>query len=359
MAGSQLSGVYHCPIELSVVTVCEVIGHLYAEVDIAGLVVNTRVRLLITIGNHHGAEVVVIVELRLVIELRIEENGLVAGAIRDVLHTRVLVVVVLGQARDDIHAIVVGPRRLIDSIGIAKVRVIGSSVVHGELRLERQALHEAVQVHVQAHVKLELASGIGILTGRVEVTKHIGLVYLRTREEILAVDDVGGCSQQGLRGGGILGYIADGDEGSHTVRTERGGRSPVVRAHGALLVVEHHLGMQVGGNPVVDVQVHVTAEGELVGIVLLALTELEDIGVAIVVDVGIETRVLATTRDVDIGVDTGIGLLDIVAGVEVHVGITVGIQSRGVVVDVLCAVEGIQIIVDTRLVVERHVLSRA
>ena len=359
MTRSQFGGVNHSPIELSIVTMRIVVSGLDTQVHVAGLVISTGCLHLITIGNDHGTDVVQVGNLSLVIELRIEEDGLLAGTIRNILYTGMLIVIVLLQTRDDILAIVVCPGRLKGGVSIAVIGVIGCSVIHRKLCLERQTFHEAVQIHIQAHVKLELTSRIGVLASGVEISEGIGLIQLCTSEEILAINNIGRSSQQGLCTRSVLSHVTDGDERSHTVRTERSGRSPIVSTHSSLSAIESNLRMHVSGNPIIDVQIHVTTEGELVCIVLLALSELEDITVAIVIDVGVEACVLAAACNIHVSVYTRIGLLDIVAGIEIHVRIAIGIQARTIVIDVLRTIQRIQAIVDTCLIVEGHIFSRA
>ena len=98
-----------------------VIRELQAHIGVAHLMILCRFALLVTVGHQHGAYVVHIVEGAVVIEVRIECDGLVIGRTRDILSTRFLVHrTIVVQTYDNILAVVVSPCRLEGGVGIVE-----------------------------------------------------------------------------------------------------------------------------------------------------------------------------------------------------------------------------------------------
>ena len=97
----------------------EVVRELQAHVGIAGLMILTRLSLLITISHQHSTYIVHIIEGAVVIEVSIECDGLVICGTRDILHTRFLIHrAIVVKTYDDILAIKVSPCRLEGSVSI-------------------------------------------------------------------------------------------------------------------------------------------------------------------------------------------------------------------------------------------------
>ena len=108
---------------------------------------------------------------------------------------------------------------------------------------------------------------------------------------------------------GIRVNIGDRDQRSHTVRTPAFCHLPVVicyllaidcfllRRYGRVRVVVSGVRIHVGRDILVDLHIHVTADIETVDVVILGLTEVQEVALTIVAQVRIKLRTVVTTFD--------------------------------------------------------------
>ena len=101
--------------EVGKVFFCIIVAQLNAQVGIALLVVLARISLLEAIHHELGINVVNIAKRTHIIQMSIEVHYLIVSRTADVLHTRLLVFLELGQSNDGFLAIIVTPCRSIGS----------------------------------------------------------------------------------------------------------------------------------------------------------------------------------------------------------------------------------------------------
>ena len=180
-----------CQRELSIVLLSVVVRQVETEVSIARLVVFTRYRALIAVGQQHGADVVNATECAVVIEMSVEGNRLIVGRAAHVLHTRLLVNFLMAVERENqVGTIIVAPCGVERSIAVVVRCRIGGGIVNGNHSAEAQALQQRAEVGFDTCVELELTTCPSALTGCIVVGKDVGEVGQRATEEILSVDDV-------------------------------------------------------------------------------------------------------------------------------------------------------------------------
>ena len=289
--------------------------------------IDTRYGLLPTIQYCDGTHIVYTTESTVEVEVCVESNHLVVGRAADVLYTRLLILrLMIVQGNDDILTIVLSPSRLVSSILVVEGGRVAGSIVDGNLCMEGQTFQQCAKVNIHTSVELELTTGPSVVTSRIHIRDHVGLVCLSsTTTQETAIDNVIGCSNHSQGSSSVLIQIAQRNQWADTVRTHGSSLLPEISTIGTTRVVEGGIGIHESTDEVVDLHVHITTYVETVNEVALCLTEVTEVTLTIVTDIGIELSSLVTTLNLCRDIGTVVGLLDKLRRVEVHVRITIGI----------------------------------
>ena len=289
--------------------------------------IDTRYGLLPTIQYCDGTHIVYTTESTVEVEVCVESNHLVVGRAADVLYTRLLILrVMIVQGNDDILTIVLSPSRLVSSILVVEGGRVAGSIVDSDLCMEAQTLQQCSKVNIHTSVELELTTGPRVVTCRIHISDHVGPVCLcSTTTQETTIDDVIGCSNHSQGSSSVLIQITQRNQRTDTVRTHGGSLLPEISTIGTAGVVVSGIGIHESINEAVDLHIHITTDVETVNEVILCLTEVTEVTLTIVADVGIEFSALVTTLYLCRDIGTVIGLLDKLRRVEVHIRITIGI----------------------------------
>ena len=130
-----------------------------------------------------------LVDGSVVVKMSRQGNGLVIGTAADVLHTRFFISTFVSSTGNDICAVVARPSRCIDAVGVVERGVVTRCIVYCKLEVERKPFQQSMQVEINTCVKLELASGVLVVTGCIVVGKDIAVVNLASAKEH-AVEDI-------------------------------------------------------------------------------------------------------------------------------------------------------------------------
>ena len=268
----------------------------------------------------------------------IEGDGLVVGRTTDVLYTRLLInSIVVVQSNNDILAVISWPSRFKSCISIVKWSRISRSIVNTYQSVETQALSHWTEVNIHTCIELELTAGPCIIASTLHVSKDVGQVSLRTTQET-SVDNVGRVGQHG-QGSLCIGIdIAQGNEWTYTVWTQRCSCLPEISTIGTARIIIGSIGIDISSNEVVNLHIHITTNVETVGEIILCLSKLQEVALTIVAHVGIELGTLVTTFNLSSHVTTVISLLNELWRIEIHVRITIRILTASKVVDILCLI---------------------
>ena len=267
----------------------------------------------IHIGEQHTRYMVFASEGMVVVEMAVPADGLtVLGAAHGHVTCHHLVTFLLQRNNDVIH-IIVTPSRNKHGVLVVVCQTVVGSIVNREHGLERQAFDELVHVVDDTGIELELAADILRLTAEVAVGNGIRLDRLRAAGEVPAVQQVQRLVQGGQCQGGIrVHHIDVNQRGSilWEVRAHRCCSTPEVTLV-LVGIVEGSAGIGKTLDHLVDDEIHITTDAETVGIVVLGITEVQQVLMAIVVDVRIEVCTLATTLNLHCSIRPVIGLTDI------------------------------------------------
>ena len=279
------------------------------------------------IGEKHTSDVMLAGKRVVVVEMTVPADSLAVFGVR---HGHVAchdLVVLLGDAYDDILRIVVTPCRNEHCVLVVVGKAVVGGIVDGEQCLERQALHEVAHVIDDTGIELELTAHVCCLSAEVAVCNGVGLRGLRTSGEVLSVEQVKRLVEEGkcLRGIGI--HHVDGNQRGGVLREVRTAVFASIDPVAILQlftcslmpeftlvlvgIVERGAGVGKALDHLVDHEVHITTYTETVGVVLLGITEVEEILHTVVVDVRVEVGTLTTTLNLQCSFQTVVGLADI------------------------------------------------
>ena len=369
-----------CQRNVSKVTPCIVVTRLQSQVGIGIAVVITRTagRGRVHISQQQTRYMMLLRKRVVIVEMAVPGDGLTIGTVGHRHITCHHLIVLLCQADDLVLCVIVTPGRNKHSILVIIRKVIAGRVVNREQRLERQTVQEPVHVIDDTGIELELTAHLLRLTAEVAVCDGVILGGFGTAGEILAVEQVKTLAQDGQRLGGIRVHHVDINQRSSVLREIRATVLTVIHAlsihhlyTGSLrpevalilmFIIEGSARIGKTLDQLVDHQVHITPYRESVRIVILGITEIQEVFTPVVVDVRVEVGTLSAALNLQCTFTTVIHLADILVRVIVHVRIAVRIQARGMVIDVLLAVlrhilvtHG-QRVVGQSFVIECHVL---
>ena len=246
-----------------------------------------------------------------IVEMTIPTDGLAIFGIRHGHVTRHDFIVLLSNTYNRILGVIVTPSRDEHSILVVIRQTVVSSIVDREQCLERQALQETVHIIDNTCIKLELTTHVCGLTTEIAICNSIGLSGFRTTGEIFSVQQVERLAKDGqrLRGIGV----------NHVNRNQRGcilreirttifaSIAPVAIRQlftcgfmpeftlVLVCIVECRTGVGETLDEFVDHQVYITTYAETVCVVILGLTEVQQILYAIIINVRVEVSTLTTT----------------------------------------------------------------
>ena len=125
-------------------------------------------------------------------------------------------------------------------------------------------------------------------------------------------------------------------------------------------IIEGSTGIRPTLDNLIDHKVYITTNAEAIGVVVLGITEVQEIFGTIVVDIRIEVGTRTTTLNFQRSFRTIISLTDILVRIVVDVRVAIRVSTRSMIVNVLLRISCARgkLVVKTSFVIERHILSR-
>ncbi len=149
------------------------------------------------------------------------------------------------------------------------------------MSLERKTGKHTGQIDVKSEVELELTAGVGVVAGGIHSSKGVGGILLGSSEQIFAIDNVIAVFDKSPRV--LVGRIdcRDGNQRHQRIGTGVGGThigrlSPEIGAVLAV-VVERCACVNPTTDPVIELQVNITAHVQTGGVIVLTLAEIHQV----------------------------------------------------------------------------------
>ena len=174
-----------------------------------------------------------------------------------------------------------------------------------------------------------MAARVGVIACGIHRRERIGLQTLRTTDEILAVDDIVAVLYHGFHRRHRLVDIFKRDQRCERILAGGAQSGRLAPEVGVIIacIIECGIGIHPSRDPVVEPQIHIAANVQPRGVIVLSLSKLHQVVHIVETYVGIEVRKTASALKLGDALITLKTLLHIVGREEVNVRIAIGIHT--------------------------------